>query len=250
MAFEFKTQKTNSSRITYSAQHDPLHIIAAVASTPLSEHKAQPPVTTHTLGNGKIAVRHYPINAIELAPNRNPDLIHPKDVFNVLKKSVLLKTAFVEMPVALIQTGKSYKLVTRWKLPNAPEVKPLEDYLSAHNIPLQDKINAALSAAKQLAKIHAAGIIHGHPHTRNVLVNPRASSTHFIDPTKLQLSKPNSERTYADFQELSVDITSNLSSAGHYKEVEEVARQLEQTYNETKNKYANRIKQIKQKNGK
>lgn len=245
MKFKFKTTQIGDATITHLYEHNPEELLAALntAST-VNFPTAYPPLTSHNLGGRLISVRRYVKHPQkgDFVPNEHAH--HPSKVFSELLRSIKLKTAFSEVPIALIQKPSEFQLVTQWKVPTS-QVMRLDDYLTDHNFSFQDKSKVCLSAIRKLAKMHAAQITHGHAHVRNVIVDIERKTAHFIDPTLLKKGTINGQLARQDFAKLYDQINKYLHGL---KGLKILRAKLRQTYSQTKTKYLQRIKTIKQQN--
>ncbi|MFH1247038.1 MAG: hypothetical protein V1644_01530 [Candidatus Micrarchaeota archaeon] len=159
---EWETTSFKGGVITHLKQHSAADILHALAQPASRIVGRNPPVHVHAFGKRELAVRHG----------------LDGEVFEILRMTAAGRAAVVELPVARVdEEGKPSKLVTLWKKGNIPFM----DFVRDPTISFKLKMNAGLSAARSLAKLHAAGFVHLHAKTENVVVNKNGKGG-LVDP--------------------------------------------------------------------
>ncbi len=89
--------------------------------------------------------------------------------FQMLTKLLRQKSAFFELPFAIVRSPLGHKYITVWK----EGTTPLTQFLNDPNVSLDRKRSACEQTFKMLGRLHARGFLHGHPHTENWSINRR-----------------------------------------------------------------------------
>ncbi len=226
--------ETSSGKVTvfHWKKHDPRELLKVLETKPLEELGRHPVVKVHDFGRHRIAVRE----ALAGEEFVNP----PMGLFFDLAELADKKLAIVEMPVALIIRLHRFPpvtVVTLWK----KNRKKLSDFLERQDVSGKLKEKACLSAARELAKLHAAGFTHGHPHLNNFLVNEKRGDVKLVDYSLLKrdyFGKYAKERDYL----LILLAFQGVSASASPDEIEEFKSLLRKEYGRVYDRLRNRFK--------
>jgi len=171
MPLEFKRFNGRGVVLLHSAKHDPNELLDVIEGEPARVVGVTPPVRVYKFGRQELAVRDF------RRDDGREDLLY---AFDTLVGAAKSRAALVELPIALVSRAASDgRIVTLWK----KGTRSLGEYLDDARVPQAAKRKACISAARKLAKLHAAGFIHGHPEPENFLVNRRSGNAHLVDYT-------------------------------------------------------------------
>lgn len=214
----WKETSFDNMGIVYLTGHDPRELCAVVRGEkeeiPSNFHNYygdrdwyQPIVYCAPYRKGHVAIREF------RAPDKSINY-RPSHLFDILQNAALAKAGFVEIPLAFITTKTGYStLVTKWKYDR--KQKSLHEFLRDRHITFNEKERTVRHAAEILARFHAAGFAHGHPHAKNFLVVGGSKVT-CIDPTKISRINEKDEEFLRtrDFNYFKSSINGNLYEFG------------------------------------
>ena len=142
----------------HSKRYTPIHLI-----------DSRPVMTTYDFGPYKLVSRNYS------KQNDFPYLW--RNLLDLVKK----KSAIAEMPVARIcYKDGTAEIISIWR----KNTRELSGFLTDEKIKYELKEKALVTAAKSLAKLHAAGYTHNHAHLGNFVTHP-SGETHLVDYTSI-----------------------------------------------------------------
>ncbi len=191
--------------ITHWKRHDPHKLLAALSDTSREAKSLSlsrvpnPRVYRHKFGSLELASRKmdYKENSAHEEPNT---------LFSHLNELVDKRVSIVETPVAkVVHPDGTVQVVTIWK----KGTQPLTTFLQSNLVHKTDKLNACFSAMKLLAKLHAAGYVHGHPRSDNFVVDSQ-SKVHLVD--YVRLCKLEESANIIDSTQLSRSLTDDALS--------------------------------------
>ncbi len=179
MPLEWKLTTIGKTGITHWKQHNPKKLLESLSRPAILEIGKHPRVRVHEFGRLHLAVREFePFSFRYNSGERS---------FEILRELAKQRAAFVEMPVALIQrTGSNPVVITIWK----KNTIGLDEFLKSGNVSDDLKERACLNAARQTARLHAKGFLHGHLKVENFLVDKNGNSQ-LVDYTLLRQEKWN-----------------------------------------------------------
>ncbi len=161
--------------VTHWAKHDPRELLRTIQTPSKLEIKAKPVLLVHDFGKLRIATRLMePTNLpLDITQHRDPHYL-----FDRLKQMADQRLSIIETPVAFIENQQGMVgLTTIWK----KRTISLPAFFKSRKVNAQQKVEVSKKAMRLLAKLHANGFAHGHPHPYNFVINKRRGNVQFID---------------------------------------------------------------------
>jgi tRNA A-37 threonylcarbamoyl transferase component Bud32 len=155
----WKVTTVGKFTVEHWARLDPKGLLESLDEPPQRIIGFSPMVHKHSFGPHELAVRWTPP-------------LHGRRIFDTLKIMAEDRKSLIETPVAFItpKSGKTpgrVRVVTLWK----KGTQPFSDFVEDPSISPQKKVDAALAAVRELARLNAAGFTHGHFGPKNLLVS-------------------------------------------------------------------------------
>ncbi len=166
MPIKWKTSEVETPegkvKVTHWAKHDPRELIEALQHDWIERKFRNSVVTVYKFGPHLIASKTF--SSRKAASS-----------FETLRELERKRLAIVETPVALVElqgADSPAQVVTLYK----KGTETLGGLFDNLEVPVKTKRKAALSAVAKLARLHAAGFIHGHLHEDNVVVDEHGNA--------------------------------------------------------------------------
>lgn len=220
---EFRRFEGRGLKVLHWPRHDPNELLDALERAPVHVVGTTPPVRVHKFGNQLLAVRAF---------RRGDGFEDLLFAFGTLADAAKSRAAFVELPVALVANSASEgRIVTLWK----KDSRPLDEFLADNRIPMALRERACLSAARKLAKLHAAGFVHGHVNPDNFLADSRGNAS-LIDYTYLHRNNLDVDPAFIDSASMSFRAIASGFLRGHRRDG--LVLRMQHAYEDTRDRFA------------
>ncbi len=181
MPVQWRTKRIGSVVITHDTRHEPKALLSAIGTPPVEIMGDKPAVSKHAYGRQFLSIRT--MNSEDYVHGQKNDTRFPLEkMFTSYQDMVRRRNARVELPVALIEDDSGQRqVVTWWK----KDTRSLFEALNDAERTDADRTGLLHKCIMELARLHAGGDAHGHPHLRNFLLD-KGENVKLVDICRIQ----------------------------------------------------------------